>query len=527
MQKQIGLSLLSWLLLTGCNSAPIVQSATAPVLQSAPSSLTAPTPIRAPQTTQLNRANTPASTLNPTTSLNRAPQKAVAATPSTAAPSIATPSTAAQVAGKTAPLQQNAAPLTAPQVNIASNYSTQTLVVGLRSDADLPQAKALAAELKLDVERYIKGIHSLVLKTRGQEVKGLVEVLSKESLFAFVETDHVASQKPEDEKEINEGFKLFSTALVNDKYFKDQYALEEMQVPEAWSYSKGKDMVIAVIDTGVSLSHADLKNRVVPGYDALSLREGGTTGDVSSLNYVFSTYKHGSHVAGIIAAEANNGQGIAGVAPEAKIMPIKIYPDVADIISSILAPDPDANQTIISVLADGVVWAADHGAHVINMSLSVSEQSATLERAVKYALDKNVSVVVAAGNDRQNGNARNHLAAIPGVIGVGATDLNNNVALFSNSGDYVSIAAPGQDIISTVPSFLKFRPYVQMSGTSMAAPQVAGLAALLRSKFGTTATPAWIKQRLESTATDRGAAGRDDLYGHGLVNALKALSAPL
>src|SRR3990167_3012679 len=114
MQKQIGLSLLSWLLLTGCNSAPIVQSATAPVLQSAPSSLTAPTPIRASQTTQLNRANSPASTLNPTTSLNRAPQKAVAAapsiaTPSIATPSIATPSTAAQVEEKTAPLQQNAA----------------------------------------------------------------------------------------------------------------------------------------------------------------------------------------------------------------------------------------------------------------------------------------------------------------------------------------------------------------------------------------------------------------------------------
>jgi type VII secretion-associated serine protease mycosin len=521
MYKKIGItSLLSWLVLTGCSSTPI-QSIQQPVATGTVSATTRNSAqlITSPQ------AQTPTRS---TTTQIATPAKAQTPALSRASLSTSTQAKPAQVSAPLAAQSNNViASNQSPEVNIAKNYSTQTLLVGLKSDADLPQAKALVAQLNLDIERYIKGIHALVLKTRGQEVTSLVKDLAQESLFAFVETDHVASQKPEEEKEVTDSFKLFAADIVNDKYFKDQYALTNMQVPEAWSYSRGEGTVIAVIDTGVSLSHADLKNRVVPGYDALSLREGGTTGDVSSLNYVFSTYKHGSHVAGIIAAEANNGQGIAGVAPEAKIMPIKIYPDVADIISSILAPDPDANQTIISVLADGVVWAADHGANVINMSLSVSAQSATLERAVKYALDKNVSVVVAAGNDRQAANARNYLAAIEGVIGVGATDINNNVTVFSNSGDYVSVAAPGLDIISTVPSFLRFRPYVKMSGTSMAAPQVAGLAALLRSKFGEIATPAWIKQRLENTALDRGAPGRDDLYGHGLVNALKALTAPL
>lgn len=414
-----------------------------------------------------------------------------------------------------------------PTIHIAKNYNTQTLLVGLRSAADLPEAEALIRSLHLEIERQLQGIHALVLKTRGQEVTQVINKLSSQPIFAFVETDHISSQKPEPEKEIEEAFRLFANPLVNDKYFDDQYGLQAIRVPEAWSHSQGQGMIVAVIDTGVSLNHPDLKNRVVPGYDAFSLKSGGKTGDVSSLNYLFSSYKHGSHVAGIIAAESNNGHGIAGVAPAAKIMPIKIFPDLPDIISALLAPDPEANQTMISIIADGIIWAADHGAHVINLSLTVTEYSATLERAVKYALDKDVSVVVAAGNDRQFNNARNYLAAVEGVIAVGATDKNNNITAFSNSGDYVSVAAPGYDIISSVPSFLRIRPYVKMSGTSMAAPHVAGVAALLRSKFGQVATPAWMKQRLEQTALDRGAPGRDDLFGHGLVNALKALTDPL
>ncbi len=395
-------------------------------------------------------------------------------------------------------------------------------MAGLHFDQDRAAAEAIASRHNLTIDRYNDSIKIVVYNTQGQSVPALLEALSNEPALEYVEADQVASQKPEDEKAVSANFT--TQADLNDTYYNQQYTLQAMNVPAAWDVTQGEGVVVAVIDTGVDLDHGDLKNRVVPGYDAFSQEEGDDAGDVSSLNYVMSAYKHGSHVAGIIAAEANNGKGIAGVAPQAKIMPIKIFADLSDIIKSLWAPEEDTSYTIVSVLADGIVWAADHGADVINMSLAVSEDSATIERAVKYALSKDISVIVAAGNERHVGNNRNYLAAIEGVIGVGATDDANKVTFFSNSGDYVSVAAPGQDIISSVPSFLGFNSYVKMSGTSMAAPAVAGVAALLKAKFGPAATPEFIKRRLENTAIDKGDAGRDDFYGHGIVNAGAALA---
>jgi type VII secretion-associated serine protease mycosin len=417
-----------------------------------------------------------------------------------------------------------AAPVTSgnnTEVITSANYNTATLVAGLHLDQNRAAAEAIAQRHNLTIERYNDSIKIVVYNTHGQNVPDLLKALSGEAALEYVEADQVASQKPEDEKAVSANFQ--TQAALNDTYYAQQYGLQAMNVPAAWELSQGKDVVVAVIDTGVDLDHPDLKGRVVPGYDAFSQQEGEDAGDVSSLNYVVSSYKHGSHVAGIIAAEANNGKGIAGVAPEAKIMPIKIFADLSDIIKSLWAKEEDTSYTIISILADGIVWAADHGADVINMSLAVTEDSATIDRAVKYALSKNISVIVAAGNDRHLSNNRNYLAAIAGVVGVGATDENNAITFFSNSGDYVSVAAPGLDIISTVPSFLNFNSYVKMSGTSMAAPAVAGVAALMKAKYGAQATPAFIKSRLEQTAVDKGDPGRDDLFGFGIVNARAAL----
>lgn len=414
------------------------------------------------------------------------------------------------------------------RVNIAENYETQTLLVGIKAASDYDKLRDLATKNNLKIENYMKGINTVVISTNGQNVPDLIKKLSAEAIFSFIETDNMASNKPESESDIIDSiFSIFATQQVNDKYFKDQYGLLATHVDQAWSLSTGKNVKISVIDSGVDVKHDDLKNNVLPGYDAFSKISGEKAGNASKLNYISDTYKHGSHVAGIIAAQYNNTKGIAGVAPEAKILPVKIFPDFTDFFKAAKKNDDGSDVTVVSAIADGIIWSVDHNADVINMSLGLWEPSNTIERAVKYALEHNVSVVVAAGNERATNNRKNYLAAINGVIGVGATDKNNQIAFFSNSGDYVSIAAPGFDIVSTTPSFLNLKNYRKMSGTSMAAPHVAGIVAMLKDKFKDKATPQWIKERLEKTALDLGAPGRDDLYGAGLVDAYKALNDPI
>lgn len=414
------------------------------------------------------------------------------------------------------------------RVNIAENYNTENILVGFKSATELSKASELAAKYNIKIDNVIKGINTVVFSTNGQNAPELIKKLSVENSLNYVETDNVSTNRPEKDSDVTDSiFNILSTDIVNDKYFKDQYGLTTTHTTDAWSLSTGKNEIVSVIDSGVDVNHGDLKNKVVSGYDAFSKVEGAKAGNASVLNYISETYKHGSHVAGIIAAEANNSKGIAGVAPDAKIMPVKIFPDLTDYFKTAKKNDDGSTVTVVSAIADGIVWSVDHHADVINMSLGLWEQSNTIEKAVQYALDHNVSVVVAAGNERANGNRLNYLAAINGVIAVGATDSNNNITYFSNSGSYVTVAAPGLDIISTTPSFLGLKEYRKMSGTSMAAPHVAGIVALMKSKFGSVATPAWIKDRLQKTATDLGEPGRDDLYGNGLVNAYRALNDPV
>lgn len=412
------------------------------------------------------------------------------------------------------------------KVNIAQNYNTEMLLLGIKSEKDLPKATELLTKYNLKQDNFIKGINTISATTNGQNVPELLNKLNDEKFFSFVETDNVSSNKPEKETDVIDSlFSIFSvTNPVNDKYFKDQYGLTALNIPAAWNISTGKNTTIAIIDSGVDFAHGDLKNKILSGYDAFGRKEGAKGGNASKLNYISATYKHGSHVAGIAAAEANNSKGIAGVAPDAKILPVAIFPGIPDLFKTSQKNPDGSDVTVVSAIADGIVWATDHKADVINMSLGVWEPSITLEKAVQYALDHNVSVVVAAGNEKLVDNRRNYLAAINGVIAVGATDASNNIAPFSNTADYVTVAAPGVDIISTTPSILYLKEYRKMSGTSMATPHVAGVVALMKSKFGEKATPSWIKERLQKTATDLGAIGRDDFYGSGLVNAQKALS---
>ncbi|GIW12168.1 MAG: hypothetical protein KatS3mg061_3225 [Dehalococcoidia bacterium] len=281
----------------------------------------------------------------------------------------------------------------------------------------------------------------------------------------------------------------------NDPAFQagQQYGLSRIRAPEGWGYSTGSEsIIIAIVDTGVDLSHPDLASKILPGYDFVNA-------DLTPQD----DHGHGTHVAGIAAAITNNGLGIAGVSWGARVLPVKVL---------------DARGSgYTSDVAAGIVWAADRGARVINLSLG-GPASTTLQEAVNYAVGKGALVVAAAGN---SGNSTpNYPGAYPAAISVAATDSTNRRASFSNFGPFVDLAAPGVSIYSTVPTgscdLCHPSGYRALSGTSMATPMVAGVLAILAG-LAPEASPAGLRAAVEQSALDLGPAGRDDEYGFGLV----------
>jgi thermitase len=242
----------------------------------------------------------------------------------------------------------------------------------------------------------------------------------------------------------------------NDPLWNELWGLIKIDCAPAWKISQGEDIIVAVIDTGVDYNHPDIRENIWTGPD-------GSHGfDFSNnTNDPLDYHGHGTHCAGTIAAITNNATGIAGVAPKAKIMALKIFPHAYD-----------------SVCAQAIKYAADNGAKIISNSWGPNDrrpQNPTLAEAIDYATAKGCIVVFAAGNnndDVQFYSPANH----PAVISVAATDRNDQRAGFSNFGPLVNIAAPGVDILS-----LKANSdgYVGMSGTSMACPHVSGLCALI------------------------------------------------
>lgn len=263
-----------------------------------------------------------------------------------------------------------------------------------------------------------------------------------------------------------------------------QWMHDTVNTYAAWGVTTGSRQVqVAVLDSGIQEDHPDLGGRVT-SYDI-----GLGTGD---------EHGHGTHVAGIIGATMNNGIGGAGIAPNVSIMGIRVLDEEG------YGEDYD--------IINGIYTAVDNGADVINMSLGGYFYSLLYEEAINYALDHQVTVVAAMGNDGSN--TIEYPAAFDGVIGVVATDPADERAYFSTYGTWADVAAPGYDIYSTYPD----SDYIWMSGTSMACPVVTGVVALYISVYGQK-SPAEIEKRLESTATK----GGSDL-GAGVVNAAKMLS---
>lgn len=315
-------------------------------------------------------------------------------------------------------------------------------------------------------------------------------------------------------------YKAYAFFVPNDPYFNSQWALGvNLNMPKVWELATGQGAVVAVVDTGIA--YEDYKGfkkapdlaltRFVPGYNF-----------VSSTTHANDDNGHGTHVTGTIAQSTNNALGTAGVAYNASIMPIKV-----------LDAQGAGNYADI---ADALIWAADSGANIINMSLGGPSPSEALRQALSYAKSKGVLIVAASGND--GASVVSYPAAYNDyVLAVGATRFDEAITKYSNQGTALDIVAPGGDMKVDQngdgygdgilqQTFTSNKPssfgYYFFQGTSMATPHVAGVAALLVEKG--IKDPNKLQNILQSTADDKGLAGRDNTYGFGAVNPLKALT---
>ena len=274
----------------------------------------------------------------------------------------------------------------------------------------------------------------------------------------------------------------------HDPKFDVQWGLKKSKFPPAWDDARGKGARIAIVDSGIYADHPDI-GKIAAQKDFV--RNDAVANDEEG---------HGTVMAGVAAALTNNGKGMAGGCPACRLLVAKVVNGRG------IAYD--------SEIVKGIDWSMDHGADVVNLSLGGPARSSVLKRAVNRARMRGAVVVAAAGNERTS--RPSYPAAYSTVMAVSATTRSDRLATFSNRGDWVDVAAPGVDILSTRAS----GGYGRESGTSVAAPFVSALAGLLASEG---MSPSRIRNRIEGTATDLGPKGDDRYYGHGRIDAATAV----
>jgi subtilisin family serine protease len=395
-----------------------------------------------------------------------------------------------------------------PRSQADPDFVPGEVLLKFKSSVPLPERALALAALRSRALARISSLNAYVVRIpEDATVEEMVQAFGRNPGIAYVQPNYI-----------------YRACLTpNDKYFEDQYALfnkgqqvgwvpgspqgkpsADIKATSAWEETTGiAGVVIGIVDTGVDLNHPDLKNKIRSrGYDFVN-------GDTDATD----DNGHGTMVAGIAAAETNNYEGIAGVAWNAKILPVKVL-------------DQFGSGTTVTIV-NGILWAVDNGAQILNLSFGSPAKDNAVEEALKYAFEtKGVFIAAAAGNDNT---AVYYPAAYDRyVCATAATDYNDQRTTWSNFGPEIDVAAPGDKIITTYPVALTpagFQPYKFQDGTSMAGAHVAGLAALIRG-IKPALTPGDVMNIIRYSADDVNSSihkGRDVFIGYGRINMEKAL----
>jgi thermitase len=363
-----------------------------------------------------------------------------------------------------------------PELKIAGEYAPDRILVRFKPGTRGEKEREVANRNGLEQIDEIPQIETKVLKIKDKgNVAAKIRALSKNPNIIYAEPDYIVKAE----------------LVPNDPLYKDQYAHPYVKTPGAWDVTTGSsDVVVAVLDTGVKITHPDLLGRGVPGYDF-----------VNNDNDPDDDGGHGTNVAGVVAANGNNEIGVAGMDWQVKIMPIKVLNfDGAGYHSDII---------------NGVVWATDNGADVINMSFGGGGTTA-FHDAIKYSYGRGVVLVGSIGN---SGQVTYYSPSVyEEVIAVGSVyeDVKSD---FSTYGTHLEVVAPGQGIYTTA---ISTSGYLRPKGTSFSAPQVAGLASLILA-VNPDLTNEQVRAIIRETAVDIGDPGWDELTGYGKINAEAAV----
>ncbi len=386
----------------------------------------------------------------------------------------------------------SAAAVPAPNVVAAPDapsFASDEVLVHFKPEAGLYHIDEIFAAHGLQLKNYFSQIDTYLLLTPAGQAENTVALLQQLPEVEYAELNYLiyGAYHPSDPI-YNDPTKVYAPQLINAE--------------SAWDTTKGDpSIILAIVDSGVNAAHEDLAGRV--------LSCGGQICDfINNDANPADDQGHGTHVAGIAAASIDNGLGIVGIAPGVSILPVKVL--------------NAANTSDWATISNGIIYAADHGARVINLSLGGVSSSDTLLNAIRYAVSKGALIVVAAGNNASDA-AFYPAAYYDETFAVASTTQSDNVSGTSNYGSSIDIAAPGDNIWSTYWTSANPNTYASQSGTSMAAPQVSGVAGLLLS-YRPALGPADLKAIIQQSARDLGTPGPDPYYGAGRVDAGAAMT---